>query len=71
MTVLIGLAIGSEAVAGVIHQPYWNYKVGKLIFLAFEPTFILLKGPFMKKNPSVCPYSFTATSVKCVSLLYV
>lgn len=26
VTVLIGLAIGSQAVAGVIHQPYWNYK---------------------------------------------
>jgi len=26
VTVLIGLAVGSKAVAGVIHQPYWNYK---------------------------------------------
>ena len=28
VTVLIGIAVGSEAVAGVIHQPYWNYQVG-------------------------------------------
>ena len=27
VTVLIGIAVGSEAVAGVIHQPYWNYQV--------------------------------------------
>jgi len=26
VTVLIGIAVGSKAVAGVIHQPYWNYK---------------------------------------------
>ncbi|XP_023335850.1 3'(2'),5'-bisphosphate nucleotidase 1 [Eurytemora carolleeae] len=26
VTVLIGLSLGSRAVAGVIHQPYWNYK---------------------------------------------
>merc|ERR1711915_101775 len=26
VTVLIGIAVGSEAVAGVIHQPYYNYK---------------------------------------------
>ena len=26
MTVLIGIAVGKESVAGVIHQPYWNYK---------------------------------------------
>merc|ERR1719422_1267553 len=26
VTVLIGIAVGSEAVAGVIHQPYWNYQ---------------------------------------------
>ena len=26
MTVLIGIAVGSKAVAGVIHQPYYNYK---------------------------------------------
>jgi len=26
VTVLIGLSVGSQAVAGVIHQPYWNYK---------------------------------------------
>ena len=27
VTVLIGIAVGKEAVAGVIHQPYWNYQV--------------------------------------------
>jgi len=26
VTVLIGIAVGSKAVAGVIHQPYYNYK---------------------------------------------
>jgi len=26
VTVLIGIAVGNEAVAGVIHQPYFNYK---------------------------------------------
>jgi len=26
VTVLIGIAVGKQAVAGVIHQPYWNYK---------------------------------------------
>lgn len=26
VTVLIGIAVGKTAVAGVIHQPYWNYK---------------------------------------------
>lgn len=26
VTVLIGIAVGKEAVAGVIHQPYWNYQ---------------------------------------------
>jgi len=26
VTVLIGIAVGQKAVAGVIHQPYWNYK---------------------------------------------
>jgi len=26
VTVLIGIAVGKESVAGVIHQPYWNYK---------------------------------------------
>lgn len=26
VTVLIGIAVGQTAVAGVIHQPYWNYK---------------------------------------------
>merc|ERR1711973_550331 len=26
VTVLIGIAVGTEAVAGVIHQPYYNYK---------------------------------------------
>jgi len=26
VTVLIGIAAGKEAVAGVIHQPYWNYQ---------------------------------------------
>jgi len=26
VTILIGISVGSEAVAGVIHQPYWNYK---------------------------------------------
>jgi len=26
VTVLVGIAVGTEAVAGVIHQPYWNYK---------------------------------------------
>jgi len=26
VTVLIGIAVGSEAVGGVIHQPYWNYQ---------------------------------------------
>lgn len=28
MTVLIGIAIKDRAVAGVIHQPYYNYKSG-------------------------------------------
>ena len=26
VTVLIGIAVGSKAVAGIIHQPYYNYK---------------------------------------------
>ena len=26
VTVLIGIAVGSKAVAGVVHQPYYNYK---------------------------------------------
>ena len=26
MTVLIGIAVGRVAVAGVIHQPYYNYR---------------------------------------------
>jgi len=26
VTVLIGIAINGEAVAGVIHQPYFNYE---------------------------------------------
>ena len=26
VTVLVGIAVGSEAVAGVIHQPYYNYQ---------------------------------------------
>ena len=26
VTVLIGIAVGTEAVAGVIHQPYYGYK---------------------------------------------
>lgn len=26
VTVLIGIAVGNEAVCGVIHQPYFNYK---------------------------------------------
>merc|ERR1712133_277420 len=26
VTVLIGIAVGTEAVAGEIHQPYYNYK---------------------------------------------
>jgi len=26
VTVLIGVSVGKTAVAGVIHQPYWNYK---------------------------------------------
>eukprot|EP00092_Neocalanus_flemingeri_P084183 GFUD01105715.1.p1 GENE.GFUD01105715.1~~GFUD01105715.1.p1 ORF type:complete len:316 (+),score=106.80 GFUD01105715.1:115-1062(+) len=26
VTVLIGIAVGKKSVAGVIHQPYWNYK---------------------------------------------
>jgi 3'(2'), 5'-bisphosphate nucleotidase len=26
VTVLIGVAVGDRAVAGVIHQPYYNYK---------------------------------------------
>lgn len=26
VTVLVGIAIGSKAVGGVIHQPFWNYK---------------------------------------------
>jgi len=26
VTVLVGIAVGSKAVAGVIHQPYYNYK---------------------------------------------
>ena len=26
MTVLIGIAVGDNAVAGVIHQPYYNYE---------------------------------------------
>merc|ERR1712218_630707 len=26
VTVLIGIAVGKDAVAGVIHQPYWNYQ---------------------------------------------
>lgn len=26
MTVLIGIAVKDKAVAGVIHQPYYNYK---------------------------------------------
>ncbi|RWS24758.1 3'(2'):5'-bisphosphate nucleotidase 1-like protein [Leptotrombidium deliense] len=29
VTVLIGVAVKGEAVAGVIHQPYYNYKVEK------------------------------------------
>jgi hypothetical protein len=28
VTVLIGVAVGKRAVAGVIHQPYYNYKAG-------------------------------------------
>jgi len=28
VTVLIGIAVNGEAVAGVIHQPYFNYKEG-------------------------------------------
>ena len=26
VTVLIGIAVGRVAVAGVIHQPYYNYR---------------------------------------------
>ena len=26
VTVLVGIAVGSQAVAGVIHQPYYNYQ---------------------------------------------
>ena len=26
MTVLIGISVGKQSIAGVIHQPYWNYK---------------------------------------------
>lgn len=28
VTVLIGVAVGKEPVAGVIHQPFYNYKSG-------------------------------------------
>jgi 3'(2'), 5'-bisphosphate nucleotidase len=27
VTVLVGIAVGGRAVGGVIHQPYYNYKV--------------------------------------------
>ena len=26
VTVLVGIAIGKDAIGGVIHQPFWNYK---------------------------------------------
>lgn len=26
VTVLVGIAIGEEATAGIIHQPFYNYK---------------------------------------------
>ena len=29
VTVLLGIAVGSQAVAGVIHQPYYNYKAAE------------------------------------------
>ncbi len=28
VTVLIGIAVDGEAVAGVMYQPYYNYKAG-------------------------------------------
>lgn len=28
VTVLIGIAVNGRAVAGVMHQPYYNYKAG-------------------------------------------
>ena len=28
VTVLIGIAVSGTAVAGVIHQPYYNYQAG-------------------------------------------
>lgn len=28
VTVLIGIAVNGRAVAGVIHQPYYNYQAG-------------------------------------------
>ena len=34
VTVLIGIAVGKTAVAGVIHQPYWNYKKKGTIFIS-------------------------------------
>ena len=29
VTVLVGIAVGSQAVAGVIHQPYYNYQAAQ------------------------------------------
>ena len=26
VTVLVGIAIGKDAIGGVIHQPFWNYQ---------------------------------------------
>ena len=45
VTVLIGIAVGSKAVAGVIHQPYWNYKVGiRVILTLYYTQFVKTEG---------------------------
>lgn len=75
MTVLIGIAVGSKAVAGVIHQPYYNYKtegatVGRTFYgLVGEDCNLVTQGSSLILTICVQAAVFTASRGCCLLLI--
>ena len=51
VTVLIGIAVGKRAVAGVINQPFFNYENKVQVYLARCTIYDLITG-LSKKVPA-------------------
>ena len=60
VTILVGIAVGEEAVSGVINEPFFNYKpTGILKYESFNLWGLMTKNESLNPHTTMIPRAFS------------